>query len=214
MARTRKAVTNPSKTGVQPAVEARARPVAQKGARESSKAGFKSKPASRKSAAKREPRNTSEGWSSQMNEQFTKQAQAMLDAAKDARIPEGFQTFAQDTVEKSREAYEKLADAAQQNAKTFEEVLVTSQAGAKTIGEKLMRNSMANTEAAFDAAQAMTRARSLPEFFRLQADYVQQQVAAASAQTKELFELSSKVSKQTFDTMNSATQKSFDALKK
>ena len=149
-----------------------------------------------------------------MNEQFTNQAQAMFDAAKDARFPEGIQSFAQDSIEKSREAYGKLNDAAQEGAKVVEEVMLASQAGAKTLGEKMVRNTVANTEAAFDAAQAMARARSVPEFYRLQSDYMQQQVAAAGAQTKELFELSSKVAQQTFETMSEATTKTFDALKK
>ncbi|MFM1814193.1 MAG: hypothetical protein RLZ98_888 [Pseudomonadota bacterium] len=149
-----------------------------------------------------------------MNEQFTKQAQAMFEVAKDARIPEGFQTFAQDTVEKSREAYSKFNEATQNGVKAMEEVVIVSQAGAKTIGEKMMRNATANTEAAFDAAQAMTRARSLPELFRLQADFMQQQFAVASTQSKELFELSSKVAKQTFETMNAAGSKSLETFKK
>lgn len=149
-----------------------------------------------------------------MNEQFTKQAQAMFDAAKDVRIPEGFQNFAQETIERSREAYSQMNGAAQVNAKAMEELMIAGQAGAKTIGEKMMRNTVANTEAAFDAAQAMTRARSMPELFRLQADFVQQQVAAANAQTKELFDLSAKVAKQTFESMNSVAAKTYDATKR
>lgn len=149
-----------------------------------------------------------------MNEQFTKQTQAMFEAAKDVKIPEGFQTFAQDTIVKSREAYEKMNGAAQENAKAFEDVMLAGQAGAKTLSEKMMRNATANTEAVFEAAQAMARARSIPELFRLQSDFVQQQAAATSSQTKEMFELASKIMKQTFDSMNSAAAKSLDTLKK
>jgi phasin len=169
-------------------------------------------------AAKKKPARTKSKVANErskpMNEQFTKQAQAMFEVAKDARIPEGFQTFAQDTVEKSREAYSKFNEATQNGVKAMEEVVIVSQAGAKTIGEKMMRNATANTEAAFDAAQAMTRARSLPELFRLQADFMQQQFAVASTQSKELFELSSKVAKQTFETMNAAGSKSLETFKK
>ena len=75
-----------------------------------------------------------------------------------------------------------------------------------------MTNANANTEALFDAAQAIARAKTLPEAARLQADFVQQQTAAASAQTKEFFELSSKVAKQTFETMNAAAAKTFEQL--
>ena len=47
-----------------------------------------------------------------MNEQFTRQAQDMFNAAKDARIPENLQAMAEDGVQKSREAYYKMSAAA------------------------------------------------------------------------------------------------------
>ena len=69
-------------------------------------------------------------------------------------------------------------------------------------------------EAAFDAAQAIVRAKTIPEAARLQADFVQQQLAVAGAQTKELLELSTKVAKQTFEFYNAAATKSFEQMKK
>jgi phasin len=122
--------------------------------------------------------------------------------------------MAEDGVAKTREAYQKLQDVAKDNAKVVEEVVLAAQAGAKAIGEKVLHNTTVNTEAAFDAAQALARARSLPEAARLQADFVQQQLAAAGAQTKELFELSTKVARQTFESMNAAATRSFDQMKR
>jgi phasin len=149
-----------------------------------------------------------------MNEQFTRQAQEMFNVAKDARIPENLQMFAEESVAKTREAYQKINAVAKDGAKVMEEVMLTAHAGARALGEKVLTNTAANTEAAFDAAQAIARARTLPEAARLQADFLQQQMAAASAQTKELFELSAKVARQTFESMNSATSKAFDQLRK
>jgi phasin len=149
-----------------------------------------------------------------MNEQFTRQAQDMFRAAQDARIPESVQAMAEDSVAKTREAYQKLQDAAKDNAKVVEEVVLAAQAGAKAIGEKVLHNTALNTEAAFDAAQALARARSLPEAARLQADFVQQQLAIAGAQTKELFELSTKVARQTFESVNAAATRSFEQMKR
>ncbi len=149
-----------------------------------------------------------------MNEQFTRQAQEMFNAAKDARIPENVQAFAEDTVAKSREAFQRVNVMTKDSVKVAEEIMLASHAGAKTIGEKMMHNTAVNTNAAFDAAQQMARAKSMQELARLQADFFQQQMAAASAQTKELFELSTKVSRQTFETISGATQRSFDNIKK
>ncbi|MGW8205526.1 MAG: phasin family protein [Hyphomicrobiaceae bacterium] len=149
-----------------------------------------------------------------MTEQFTRQAQDMFAAAKDARIPENFQAMAEEGVQKTREAYYKATAVAKDSAKVVEDVMIASQAGAKAIGEKILHNTTVNTEAAFDAAQAIARAKTLPEMVRLQADFLQQQFAVAGAQSKELFELSARVTKQTFETVNAAAAKSFEQMKK
>jgi hypothetical protein len=149
-----------------------------------------------------------------MNDQFTRQAQDMFAAAKDARIPENVQAFAEESIAKTREAYNKFSIVAKDNAKVAEDVMLAAHAGAKAIGDKLMHNTTVNTEAAFDAAQAIARAKTLPEAARLQANFLQQQMAVAGAQTKELFELSTKVAQQTFQSMNSAATKAFDQMKK
>lgn len=149
-----------------------------------------------------------------MNDQFTRQAQEMFAAAKDAKIPENIQAIAEDGVAKTREAYDKMHAATKDGSKVMEDVMVAAQAGAKTIGEKMLRNTEVNTEAVFDAAQAMARARTLPDVLRLQTSFFQQQMTASAAQFKELFELSTKVSQQTFETMNAAATKSFEQIKK
>lgn len=149
-----------------------------------------------------------------MNDHFSWQTQDMFAAAKDARIPENVQAFAEESVAKSREAYGKFSAVAKDGAKVVEDVVLAAQAGAKAIGEKVIHNTLTNTEAAFDAAQAMARAKTFPEVARLQANFWQQQMAIAGAQSKELFELSTKVAKQTLETMNSAATKSFEQMKK
>jgi len=149
-----------------------------------------------------------------MNDQFTRQAQDMFRIAQDGKLPENLQAMAEDGVAKTRDAFHKLNTVAKDGARVVEEVMLATQAGAKAIGEKVLHNTSVNTEAAFDAAQAMARARTLPEIARLQADFMQQQFAIAGAQTKELFDLSSKVARQTIESMNSAAAKSFEQLKR
>jgi hypothetical protein len=148
-----------------------------------------------------------------MNDQFTRQAQDIMAAAKEARIPENVQAFAEDSVAKTREAYTKMSAAAQDGVKAMQEVMLTAQAGAKSFGEKMLHTATINAEAAFDAAEAMAKAKTVPEMARLQASFVQQQLASASAQTKEFFELSSKIGRQTLESMNAAASKSFEQLK-
>jgi hypothetical protein len=149
-----------------------------------------------------------------MNENFARQTRELFGVAKDVRIPDNVQAFAEESVAKTREAYQKINTVAKDGVKVIEEVVLTAQAGAKALGEKVLSNASANTEAVFDAAQAIARARTLPEVARLQADFMQQQIAVANAQTKELFELSAKIAKQTFETMNAAATKTFEQLRK
>lgn len=159
-------------------------------------------------------RRTRFGETKPMNEQFTRQTQDMLSAAKDARIPENVQAFAEDSVAKTRDAYSKMTVAANESARAAEEILQVAQAGAKSFGEKILHNTNVNAEAIFDAAEAMARAKTLPEIARLQALFVQQQLAAASSQSKEFFELSSKISRQTLESMNAVATKTFEQMKK
>jgi hypothetical protein len=145
---------------------------------------------------------------------FDFKTQDIFAVAKEARIPENVQAIAEESVAKTHEAFTKLSAVAKDNAKAVEEVVLAAQAGAKAVAEKVLNNTTANTEAAFDAARAIARAKTLPEAARLQVDFVQQQMAVASQQTKELFELGTKVAQQTFQTVNAAATKSFEQMKK
>jgi phasin len=145
-----------------------------------------------------------------MNEQFLKQAEQLL---KDARLPENIQTLAQDGVTKSRAAYTALASAAADQVKAVEAVASEAQIGVRVLGEKALSNVARNTEAAFDAAEALTRAKSLPEAAKLQSDFVQAQFAVMGAQTREFLELSTKMAQQAFESMNGAAAKNFEQSK-
>lgn len=144
---------------------------------------------------------------------FTRQAQDMLSAAKEARIPENVQAFAEDSVAKTRDAYAKMSAATQDGVKAMQEIMLVAQAGAQSLGEKVLHTATLNAEAAFDAAEAMAKAKTVPEMARLQASFVQAQIATASAQTKEFFELSNKIGRQTLESMNAAATKSFEQMK-
>ena len=61
--------------------------------------------------------------------------------------------------------------------------------------------------------RTLARAKSIPEPLRLQTGFVQQQFAVAGAQTKEVFELWTKLAQQAFESMNSAAAKAFDQMK-
>jgi hypothetical protein len=145
---------------------------------------------------------------------LNRQAEAFLASAKTGEIPGNVQAFAEQGVAKTREAYVQLAAVAKENAKTAETVLTVAQTGARTLGERLLDNTTRNTEAVFTAASEIARAKSLPEVAKLQADFMRRQFEVAGLQTKEFFELSAQIAKHTFETMNTATTKTFEQAKK
>ena len=149
-----------------------------------------------------------------MNERLARQAQDLFNAAKGARIPESVQALAEESVAKSREAYTRMSAVAQDGAKALEQVMVAAHVGTKAIGDKVLDHTVINAEAAFDAAQAMARAKTIPEAFGLQVKFMQQQLAISSEQAKELFDVSANVAKQTYDSLNTAATKTFEKFRK
>ncbi|MEL6374509.1 MAG: phasin family protein [Pseudomonadota bacterium] len=139
-----------------------------------------------------------------MNEQMKMQADKMLEFAKEARIPENVQAMAEETVINSRAAYDQFAETAHNQSKVAGQMFDAAHVGMRTLGEKAMENMTANTMAAFDAAEEIVRARTMPEAVRLQADFFQQQVNVAGKQTQEFMELSTQIAQEAFQTMSSA----------
>ena len=148
-----------------------------------------------------------------MNQQFMKQAEEMMRAAQAAQMPEGIQAMTEDGLAKSRAAYKNMTVAAKDAGAAMENVTTVAQKGAKTLGEKMFANMSANAEAMFAAAAAMAKSKSLPEAAKIQADFMQRQFAKAGEQSKEFYELSTKVAKETVDTVNKTATKTMDKMK-
>jgi hypothetical protein len=149
-----------------------------------------------------------------MNEEFARQTQAFLSNVANTRVPAEVQAIAQDGVAKARETFTTWSAAAQSGTKAIDEVVQVSWAGAKSIGDELLSNAQAAAEAAFDTAQQMARAKTLPEAAQLQAKFVQEQLANASQQGKGLFELSAKIAQKTTNALTAIATKAAGDLKK
>ena len=148
-----------------------------------------------------------------MNDQFVKHTEDLMNAAKEVRMPENVQAIAEESVARTREAYDRVSAVAREATVAMEEVTAVQSKGARTLGEQMIDMVAANTEAAFDAAAQIAKARTLPEAARMQADFVQQQVAKAGEQTKDLYETSQRVARETVETMNAAAAKTMDTTR-
>ena len=129
-----------------------------------------------------------------MTTQYERQAEAILKASQLGQLPEHVQAIAHDGLANTREA-------------TLKSIALM-----KTLAAKTLDNALANTEAAFDAAQAIARAKDMNEAAQLQTRFLQAQFAKAGEQGKEFYELAAKLTQQTFATLNSTAMKSIGQL--
>lgn len=113
----------------------------------------------------------------------------------------------------TRKAFDQLQSATREHAAHTDTVIASVQAHGKTIADKLLTHSATNAEATFTAALKMVQAPTLPDAARLHAEFMQSQMAAATAQTQELFQLSTKVATSTMEQFQAAASKMFGAVK-
>ena len=136
--------------------------------------------------------------------QFSKQAEDFMNAAREVRMPESVQAFAEDSIVRSRDAYAKLTTVTKDAAVAINEVADLAQVNVKALGDKVVANTVANTEAAFDAARDLARSRSLPEAWKVQSDFFQSQMAKIGEQTREFFELTAALTQKTIESKPAA----------
>lgn len=145
-----------------------------------------------------------------MNKPLTRRAQEMLNAAMVGRIPETVRAIAEDSVGKTRTNCAKINSVTKDGMKALEDIIDVAHSGAKTIGEKILRNTEVNVEAALDAAEDIARAKTLPEVATLQANFVRQQLIIVGTQAQEIYEISAKVAQQALESMNSARTTAYE----
>jgi hypothetical protein len=126
-------------------------------------------------------------------------------------IPENVQAIAEQSVVQSRAAYEQMSSAAKRSARLVEDMVSVAQDTTKAMGQKVLENASKNSDALFAAAAAMARAKTFHELVALQTDFVQRQFALANEQSHELLDLSTTLSKKTFERLASIGSATFVA---
>jgi hypothetical protein len=134
-----------------------------------------------------------------MNQQFSPPDASLASL----HIPENLQAIAEQSVVHSRAAYEQMSSAAKRSARLVEDMLSVAQDTTKSMAQKVLENASKNSDALFTAAAAMARAKTFHELVALQTDFVQKQFALVSEQSHELLDLSTTLSKQTFECLAS-----------
>jgi hypothetical protein len=136
-----------------------------------------------------------------MTDAFTKPFADALKAAPYGQLPQHVQSLVTDGIAKTREATLKSFAAAKNGAEAFGRVAIAAQRDTEQLAGKVIDHAVENTEAAFTAAKAITQAKSLVEAAELQAKFVQAQLTKAGEQSRELFELSTKLAQKATETV-------------
>ena len=110
-------------------------------------------------------------------------------------VPPELRTFAERRVEQARQAFDGFISAAHNAMSAFEGQAETARKGARDVTEKAMTFAERNMASAFAFAQDLVRARDLQEVFRLQADYIRQQMDTLAEQARELGESTTQAAK-------------------
>ena len=113
---------------------------------------------------------------------YEQKADAIIKAARSGQLPIDVRAIAHDGLTQTRETS------------------LQSITAVRTLAAKVLDNTLANTEAVFEAALAIASAKNLTEAAQLQANFWQAQCAKAAQQGKEFYELSAKLTQETFAT--------------
>ncbi len=101
-------------------------------------------------------------------------------------IPTDVRTFAEQSVEQARRAFDGFISASQKAATTMDGQAAAAQSGAKDLRERTLALAEKNVASSFDFAQKLVRASSPEEFMRLQSEFVKSQMQVLTQQAQEL----------------------------
>lgn len=114
-------------------------------------------------------------------------------------VPGLFNGIAEQNITRAKESYEKMKIASGAITDVFREAYATNAKGAADYAAKIIEFSDANTSSAFDFLSHLLGTKSPSEALRLSAAQGAKNFEAATAQSRELWELTRKVASETAD---------------
>jgi phasin len=104
-------------------------------------------------------------------------------------IPESMRSFAMQSMEQARKAFDDYMDAAQKAAGGMTGSGTAMQDNARRLQEETLAFAEANVTASFELAQRLVRARDMQEMIRIQQEFLEQQMASFADQSRRLAEI-------------------------
>ena len=101
-------------------------------------------------------------------------------------IPTDVRSFAEQSVEQARRAFEGFITASQKAASAFEGQASVAQSSVKDLRQRSMMFAERNMASSFEFAQKLVHASNPEEFMKLQTEFVKSQIQALTEQAQEL----------------------------
>ena len=114
-------------------------------------------------------------------------------------VPPAFREFAEKGVSQAKEQYEKMKSVAEEATGVLEDTYAKASKGAAEYGQKVIDNTRANSNAAFDLFGALLTAKSYAEVVELSTGYARKQFETLTEQAKELSAVAQKAGTETFE---------------
>jgi phasin len=101
-------------------------------------------------------------------------------------IPREMRSFAEQSVEQARKAFDGFMTAAHKAASNIEQQASVAQTGAKDVRERALSFAEQNVANSFEFAQKLVAAKDVEEVTRLQTEFVQRQMQSLNEQAQAL----------------------------
>lgn len=109
----------------------------------------------------------------------------------------------------AKESYAKMSAATAEASSAIQNAVSNATQSAVACNEKVIEFARANSNAAFDYANALLGAKSPSTFFELSTEHARKQFEVLSAQTKELAALSQKMAQEAIEPLKAGAAKAF-----
>jgi len=128
----------------------------------------------------------------------------------DMAVPEAVRSMAEQTVNQSREAYEKAKDAMEDAVGVMEKSIDQAGQGAVAWNRKVIDLAQTNLNTGFDYAKDLAGAKNVAELMELQTTFARKQFEALAAQAEEVRTLATKIATDTTTPIKDHVSRSID----
>ncbi len=124
-------------------------------------------------------------------------------------IPSAFREMAEKGIAQAKEQYEKMKAAAEEATDLLETTYATASRGCSGYGVKVIENTRANCDAAFDLMTELVTAKSYAEVVELSSSFIRKQFETFAVQSRELAEHVQKVANETTEPLKESFTNAF-----